>query len=96
MILTIALDILVSNLAYTASLHGLLALAIQPFHEPLPIDRYWIVLLLPMVVAISVVYKTIKIKDLSQLPRQATSLAFHIIMFMTLAAAMLWLVTELL
>ncbi len=70
-------------------------LGFQVFHEPLRLDDYWILLLLPMVAAISVVYKAIKLEDLSRLPSQATSLALQIVMFMVLAAAMLWLITEL-
>ena len=83
------------NLLESIQISRLSLFAIQPFHQPLPLDDYWIVLLLPMVLAISAVYKAIKTEDLSQLPRQAVSLAFQIIAFMILAAAMLWLVTEL-
>ena len=46
-------------------------LAYTPFLEPLEVDRYWLVLILPLALAISVVYKTIKLADLSQVPRQA-------------------------
>jgi hypothetical protein len=70
--------------------------AYRPLLEPIMIDRYWLVLLLPLVVAIAVVYKTIKIDNLKQLPRQAALLAAQIIVFMILAAIALWLITELL
>lgn len=69
--------------------------AFQLFHEPLPIERYWLLLLLPLVTVISVVYKTIKLQDLSQLPRQALFLMTQILAFMVMAAAVLWLITEL-
>jgi hypothetical protein len=88
-LIDLSLGRLLSGLAWLAGP------AWQPFHEPLRIGRYWIVLLVPMVVAIAVVYKTIKVEDLSQLPRQAATLSMHIIVFMVLAAATLWLVTEL-
>lgn len=67
----------------------------RPFHEPLPLHDYWLLLMLPMVVAISVVYKAIKLEDLSQLPRQAAVLATQIIFFLVLAASGLWLITAL-
>jgi hypothetical protein len=71
------------------------ALGFRPFLDPLPIDRYWMLLLIPMVVAISVVYKTIKTDRLSKIPREASVLAAQIVAFMILAAAALWLLTEL-
>lgn len=69
-------------------------LAYWPMRDPIPVDRFWLLLLLPLVLAISVVYKTIKIDDLSKLPRQAATLAVQIVAFMILAAAVLWLITE--
>ena len=72
-----------------------MTLAYRPFLEPLPVDTYWLLLLLPLVLAIAIVYKTIKLDDLSQMPRKALWLAGQIIAFMILAAAALWLITEL-
>jgi hypothetical protein len=40
---------------------------------------------------VAIVYKTIKLPDLSNLPRQATVLAAQIVAFMILAAIALWL-----
>jgi len=70
-------------------------LGFRPFFEPLPIDLYWMLLLIPMVVAISVVYKTIKTDRLRKIPRESAVLAAQIVAFMALAAAALWLLTEL-
>ena len=70
-------------------------LAYRPFFEPLPLDASWLVLLVPMVIAISVVYKTIKVRDLRKVPQQAALLAAQIVLFMVAAAAILWIVTEL-
>ena len=70
-------------------------LAYRPFLEPLPLDASWLVLLVPMVIAISVVYKTIKVRDLRKVPQQAALLAAQIVLFMVAAAAILWIVTEL-
>lgn len=66
-----------------------------PFVVPLRIDAYWLLLLLPLVVAIAITYKTIKLDDLSRLSREATLLSLQIVIFMVLAAVTLWLLTEL-
>lgn len=67
----------------------------RPFLDPLPLDTYWLMLLPPLVLAIAVIYKAIKLDDLSLLPRQALFLAGQIVAFMILAAVALWLITEL-
>ena len=63
------------------------------FLEPLSLDRYWLLMLLPLVGSICVVYKTIKIDDMAQLPRGAALLAGQVVFFMVVAAAVLWLIT---
>lgn len=78
------------TLPLTASLHAL-TLGYRPLLDPIPVDDYWLVLLAPLVLAISVVYKAIKLDDLAQLPRQAIHLAGQIVAFMIMAAAALWL-----
>lgn len=83
------------------SITGLLArtgpttLAYRPFLDPVPVDGYWVLMLLPMVIAIAVVYKTIKTDRLDKIPREAAVLAAQIVAFMVMAAAALWLLTEL-
>lgn len=67
----------------------------RPFLDPLPLDTYWLLLLPPLAIAVAVVYKTVRVDDLRQLPRQATLFAAQIIVFMVLAAMGVWLVTEL-
>jgi len=74
--------------------HPALTLGFRPFFEPLPMDRYWMLLLIPLVVGISVVYKTVKVDRLDKLPREATALALQIVAFMAMAAAALWMITE--
>lgn len=69
-------------------------LAWRPFLDPLPLDTWWLVMLLPLIVVVSIVYKTIKLADLKELPRQSLHLSLQIIIFMVLAAAALWLLTE--
>jgi len=72
-----------------------ITLAWRPLLDPMPIDAYWLWLLTPMVVAVAIVYKAIKLDDLSQLPRQAASLAVQFVVLMIMAAAVLWLISEL-
>ncbi len=72
-----------------------LTLGFRPFLEPVPIDRYWMLLLLPLVMGIAVVYKTVKVDRLEKLPREAAVLAAQIVAFMAMAAAALWMLTEL-
>ncbi len=70
-------------------------LAFKLFFEPLPLDGYWPLLILPLVAVIAVVYKVIKLEDLSGLPSEAAWLSVQILGFMGLAAAVLWGVTVL-
>ncbi len=67
----------------------------KPFLQPLPVDRYWMWLMPPLLIAIAVVWKTIKIDDPAKLPRQAASLAAQFVVMMIVAAAILWLIIEL-
>ena len=65
-------------------------LAYRPLLDPLPIDRHWPWLLLPIAALIALAYKAIKLEDLAELPRQATIMTVQIIVGMMLAAAALW------
>ncbi len=78
-----------------AALSSTLTLGFRPFMEPIPLDKYWMLLLIPLVVGISVVYKTIKMSNLKRLPYEATVMALQIIAFMIMAAFALWMITEL-
>lgn len=76
-------------------LTALFTLAWRPLLDPLPLDDYWMWLMIPMVAAIAIVYKAIKLDDLTQLPRQAAGLALQFIILMAAAAAALYIITEL-
>ena len=65
------------------------------FLEPIPLDRYWMAFLMPLIAAVCIVYKTIKLEDITLVPRSAGMLALQIILFMVLAAAVLWLMVRL-
>ena len=71
-------------------------LAWTPFIDPLPYygTTGWLLLFIPLVLLVSTAYKTIKLDDLSRLPREAVKLSAQILVFMGLAALSLWLVTE--
>jgi hypothetical protein len=64
-----------------------------PFVTPPPgLWDYWPALLLPLVVAVSIVYKSIRCESMSQVPRQAASISLWIIAGLVLAALVLWLI----
>lgn len=67
----------------------------RPFLDPLPVDDIWLVLLVPMVIAIAVVYKTIKTENIKTLARDSVNLSFQIGLFMVAAAVILLAVTSL-
>ena len=61
----------------------------RPFWQPLPVWNYWYLLLLPLCVGVSIVYKAIKCRDMKQVPREAAVIFVMIILGMVLAAAAL-------
>lgn len=62
-----------------------------PFLDPIPIwrDSIWPWLLLPLAVAVSIVYKSIKCRSMRQVPREATVITVWIILGMIAAAIVL-------
>jgi hypothetical protein len=75
---------------------SLLAQAYRPFLDPLPIYAYWYWLLLPLCLMFSVVYKSVKCETMREVPRQALSIAFWILLAMAAAAVVLTLIVKLL
>lgn len=75
-------------------MHDILLLAWRPFLDPMPIDDLWLWLLVPLAFAVALIYKTIKLHDLSKLPAQTLLLGVQIIAGMALAAVALWILTE--
>ena len=83
---------LVTNFAvWTATLA-----ANGPIMRPLRFDTYWLLLMIPLVIGISVTYKTIKLEDLSILRREATLMTLQIVIFMVVTAAVIFGLTQLL
>ena len=80
-------------------MHPLLSiLAYTPFFDPLPIwvrNWIWPLLLLPLCLALSVVYKSIRCREMKRVPREATELFVMIISGMVLAALILAVVARL-
>jgi hypothetical protein len=64
-------------------------LAYRPFVSPVPIWNVWPVLLVPLCVAVAVVYKSIKCNTMREVPRQALSITLWIIGGMIAAGAVL-------
>ena len=66
-------------------------LAYTPFLDPIPIwsNKVWPWLLLPLAIAVSVVYKSIKCGSMRQVPREAAGIAVWIVLGMVAAAAAL-------
>jgi hypothetical protein len=70
--------------------------AYTPFIDPLPIWNYWMWLLIPLTIGVSVVYKAVKCRHVEEIPRQAAGISFWILFGMSAAAAGLWLLVALL
>jgi hypothetical protein len=72
-------------------------LAWRPFLDPVPIwsNAVWPWLLLPIAVAVSLVYKSIKCRSMNQVPREATEIATWIVLGMVIAAGALALLVRL-
>jgi hypothetical protein len=71
---------------------NLIASGYVPFIYPLPIwTAHWIwpLLLLPLCLAVSVVYKGVRCRKVSRVPREATGLFITIVLGMILTAAAL-------
>ncbi|MBC7785396.1 MAG: hypothetical protein H7144_16305 [Burkholderiales bacterium] len=51
----------------------------RPFLTPLPVWDYWVLLLIPLCAGIAIVYKTIKCRYVSQVPKEALILTLFIL-----------------
>ncbi len=61
----------------------------KPFIQPLPVWDIWWVLLIPLLLAVAIVYKAIRVPDLSRLPREAGVLFLWFFLGMSAAAIFL-------
>jgi hypothetical protein len=76
-----------------ANLHPLSSiLCYVPFLYPLPIWDYWYLLLIPLSAAVAVVYKSLKLANMRDVPRQAFAITLWILVGMSAGAAGLALI----
>jgi hypothetical protein len=68
----------------------------QPFKKPAPVWDYWYLLLLPLCLAISIVYKSVRCESMRRVPRDALVLFAFIIVVMVASAWALAAVVQLL
>jgi hypothetical protein len=61
----------------------------RPFVTPLPVWDYWIWLLIPLCLGVSIVYKAIRIENLREVPKQALYITLWILGGMFAAAVAL-------
>lgn len=66
-------------------------LAWTPFLDPIPIwsNAVWPWLIVPLTIAVSLVYKSVKCRHMRQVPREAAVIALWIILGMIIAAGLL-------
>lgn len=77
----------------TCALSAIPALAMI-FLDPLDLHDEWLILLPPLVFAIALVYKTLKLPTLERLAYETVRLGAYILVLIVLAAATLWAVVE--
>jgi hypothetical protein len=67
-----------------------------PFLEPIPIwsNALWPWMLIPLAAAISIVYKSVKCRSMSQVPREALEIFMTILAGMVAAAVVLAVVVQ--
>jgi hypothetical protein len=70
------------------------SLAWRPFLDPLDIHELWYLLLPPLVFAIALVYKALKLPTLERIWIDTTRLAAYILMLIALAAVALYGIVE--
>jgi membrane protein YdbS with pleckstrin-like domain len=68
----------------------------EPFNKPLPVWNWWYLLLLPLCLAIAIVYKAIRCDSMKRVPREALGLFVFIIVVMVLTAGALAALVEVL
>jgi membrane protein YdbS with pleckstrin-like domain len=76
-------------------LHLLAQWHYQPFKKPAPIWDYWYLLLLPLCLAISIVYKSVRCESMRRVPRDALVLFIVIVVVMIASAGALAAIVEL-
>lgn len=68
--------------------------AVTPFLHPLPVWDYWVWLLVPLCLGVSIVYKAVRIESMRRLPFEAVRATVWIVAGMAIAAAALYLLVS--
>ena len=66
----------------------------RPFLQPLPVWDYWYLLILPLCVAVAVVYKSIKCRTMAEVPAAAATITAWILASFVAAAVVLAVVVR--
>lgn len=70
------------------------ALAYIPFLDPIDVHRWWFVLLIPMALGVSVVYKAVRMSSMERYWRHVASMTAGIIMGIILLGAAFYVFIE--
>ena len=68
----------------------------RPFITPLPVWDYWIWLLIPLCLGVSIVYKAIRLESVRDVPKQAAIITLWILGGMAAAAVVLAIIVRVL
>jgi len=67
----------------------------RPFIDPMPWnDAYWMLTIVPLALAVSTVYRSVRCDDMKQVPGQAVILTAQVVGSMVLVAAVVWAMTR--
>lgn len=71
-------------------------LAYRPFLDPLPVwpNSVWPWLIVPLCVAVAIVYKSIRCRTMDRVPREAAGITFWILICMAAAAVALAIIVR--
>jgi hypothetical protein len=64
------------------------------FIQPLPLHDVWYLLLLPLTIGVSIVYKSIRCRTMREVPREAAAITIWILLGMAAAALVLALLVK--
>ena len=85
---------IVPALGFVAGTLGAIRPPYRPFIDPLDVHGYWWAMLLPMAIGIALVYKAVRVRDLSRYWREVLVMTGEIIVGMVLLAAASYLLVE--
>jgi type VI protein secretion system component VasK len=66
----------------------------RPFLTPLPVWDHWMWLILPLCVAVAVVWKAMRVPSLADVPKEAGRLLLYILAGYTAGALLVWAIVS--